>query len=177
MERECGKPGEEEQEPVAEASVSYGYIIEDGERREIGRYSESGEESISLKPGITIGVSGYDYDGEKVFLEVNEGEVEIWRTDFQGNAELIATVPEGENYEINLADYNKTVVEDEATATAQELTEGEDTVEADVEDDARSKADAGNVKDLNNMALYIGGGVGAVLLLALIVIFIKRKSN
>ena len=35
----------------------------------------------------------YDYDGENVYVEVNQGEVEIWRSDFALNAELIVAIP------------------------------------------------------------------------------------
>jgi hypothetical protein len=54
----------------------------------------------------------YDYDGETVKLKVIEGNVEVLSTDFDGNVSKIADVKTGENYEVNVADYNGSEVDE-----------------------------------------------------------------
>jgi hypothetical protein len=100
----------------------------------------------------------YDYDGENVYIEVNQGEVEIWRSDFVGNAELIATILKGESYELNLAEYNEAILE------------GED------EEDLKDLGLKNVKKESDKTLLYGGVGAGVLILLILIIVFIKKKK-
>jgi len=47
----------------------------------------------------------YDYDGQKLNLEVVEGEVGVYRTDFNGQVEKLSSVKTGESLDIDLDDF------------------------------------------------------------------------
>jgi hypothetical protein len=97
----------------------------------------------------------YDYDGENIDVEVIEGNVEVFDTDFKGNMTKVADIKTGEEYSVNLADYYSQKQgggEDVATGTVTEKSE-----------------------NLNKLYLYGGIGVGVLILLGVVVFLIKRK--
>ncbi|MFH1533405.1 MAG: hypothetical protein ABID64_00560 [Nitrospirota bacterium] len=47
----------------------------------------------------------YDYDGENLKVNVLEGRVTVFDTDFEGNSVIVAVVESGESYEVNIEEY------------------------------------------------------------------------
>lgn len=67
----------------------------------------SGEKDWSLW-GMLFGNESevqYDYDGENLKVEVLEGRVTVFDTDFEGNSVIVAVVESGESYEVNIEEY------------------------------------------------------------------------
>lgn len=97
----------------------------------------------------------YDFDGENVDVEVIEGNVEVFDTDFKGNMTKVTDIKTGEKYSVNLADYY----------SQKQGGGGEQNV----------IVDGGVGRSSNKLYLYGGIGSGVLILLGVVVFLIKRK--
>ena len=90
----------------------------------------------------------YDYDGENLKVEVLEGRVTVFDTDFEGNSVIVAVVESGESYEVNIEEYYD-----------EKLGEKDD------EDDGDG-----------DLILYVGIGAGILVLLIVIGVLVRRRK-
>ncbi|MFH1218718.1 MAG: hypothetical protein V1679_02660 [Candidatus Peregrinibacteria bacterium] len=102
----------------------------------------------------------FNYDGETTELKVYEGRVDVFKTDFKGNVELIASVPEGESLKMNFNDYG---------AGEELVNEDFDVTE---ESEIMEKARGGS----SGVILYAGVGVGVLMVVIIVVALVRRRK-
>ena len=102
----------------------------------------------------------YDYDGENINVEVIEGNVEVFDTNFKGEVVKIADIRPGDDYSINVEDYYKNKAEGAVESKSSAI-------------DVGGEKGTKSTSDVNsgvNWLLYGGIGVGVLIVLAVVII-------